>query len=199
MRRWFTGFIIILLQACTPLPIRLGDGANIKPLHDLPIKTSDLRPHEEKLARRGSYVITSCDYAINRIDDSRLIPDRITYLANFVNKKFSHKENDQVLVYRFEIYMNSQAALRKSPYLRNPGLVISLLQLGECYAPPDSRGGVNNLTENPKSDTMAVIHLDIEFRGARLQSRYAQPLVGGATENLFSVMDNALNDFFKNY
>jgi hypothetical protein len=102
---------------------------------------SDERPEADKKQKSLSYMITDCDYAIDRLGEKKA-PNRFATLRDeLVALKGDGLAGKTLRVTRYDIYFNHQAATRASVYGSDKGLIVALMKKSGVDCPREKMKG----------------------------------------------------------
>ena len=108
---------------------------------------TDKRPQNQKETEMLSYLITSCDYGIQRLGDEWTTPDKVKFLKAHIGRLFPNAKN--LVIDNFVVYNNMQYQLREGNIYRGP--IWSLVECNEStdkftmYTPEENPERLNML------------------------------------------------------
>lgn len=169
---------LLVAYGCSTTPTSLP----YEPSQPYNFQVIDQRDEQQKSRQTGSFTITACDYAVNRLADNQTTPDRVAYLQYALARaNLPNIGGKDIVIKRFTLYDNSQAFFRKSALnagvttgamlatgVAGPGVATGSLinQPTSSYgcAPPASEGGFST-DENPSFQPAAISELLISIDG----------------------------------
>ena len=127
----------------------------------------DNRPREEIKTEMLSYLVTSCNYGIQRLGDEWSEPNKIDYLANKIKNQIP--EAKKLTIEHFVTYLNMQYSLREGNVFRNG----DIWQHFECDERTD-RFVSYTQEENPQRLNIVIGTLEGSIDGKHFSERVSE-------------------------
>ena len=151
---------------------------------------------ERKEDKRGSFLteqgnIYSCQYGIFPIAEKQLVPDRLTYLGNYLEINARQQvRGKKVEVKRFAIYQNKQGSLKKSlsTVSVGQGLVVDVVRdIATTPGPVIGCAGTNtgeyHANELSQGGSPLVIYLNVSIASKMYRIRTVYPMLEPTNDN----------------
>lgn len=129
------------------------------------LTVDNLRPKNESETEMLSYIITNCNYGIQRLGDEWVQPSKVQYLVQQVSENFP--EAQKLTVNNFVTYLNMQYMLREGNIYRGP-----IWEIFECDENTD-QFVTYTPEENPERLNMIIGTLRGDIDGVSFSERLA--------------------------
>ncbi|WP_406666455.1 hypothetical protein [Gallaecimonas sp. GXIMD1310] len=141
-------FLLVIAFATTGCVSFQPTKLDYQPAKNTKLVVTDNRPKNQKETEMLSYLITNCDYGIQRLGDEWTTPNKIEFFKSKISNKFPEAQN--LVINTFVIYNNMQYQLREGNIYRGP--IWSAL---ECNEPTD-RFTMYTPEENPERKNIII-------------------------------------------
>jgi hypothetical protein len=139
---------------------------DIQPTTNAKLVVTDNRSQNQKETEMLSYIITNCDYGIQRLGDEWTIPNKVEFLKSQISKNFP--ETQDLVIDTFVIYNNMQYQLREGNIYRGP-----IWSAFECNEATD-RFTMYTPEENPERQNMLIGTFEGSIDGKQYSARAAE-------------------------
>jgi hypothetical protein len=127
----------------------------------------DGRAEPDKKQKMLSFIITSCDYAVQRLGDKK-VPGRIAALQqDLAQIKGAALDGKTLTVSRYHIYFNNSAILRGMVYPQYTGVIPAMMKEKGVACPREkSGGGWFDVTELTAPFSPLILDIEASLDGA---------------------------------
>ncbi|TAP34404.1 hypothetical protein EYR97_12675 [Alteromonas sp. KUL42] len=139
---------------------------DVQPSTNVLLEVIDKRPLDQKETEMLSYLITSCDYGIQRLGDEWTTPDKVEFLKSHIGRLFPNAKS--LVIDNFVIYNNMQYQLREGNIYRGP-----IWSLVECNESTD-KFTMYTPEENPERFNMLIGTFEGSIDGNKYSIRAAE-------------------------
>ena len=139
---------------------------DMQPTTNTKLVVTDNRPQNQKETEMLSYMITNCDYGIQRLGDEWTTPNKVEFLKFKISEMFP--EVQSLVIDNFVIYNNMQYQLREGNIYRGP-----IWSAFECDEATD-KFTMYTPEENPKRLNMLIGTFEGSIDGKQYSVRSAE-------------------------
>lgn len=158
--------LIALVLAATGCVSVQPTQLDLQPVSNTSLVVADNRPLDQKETEMLSYIVTNCDYGIQRLGDEWTTPDKLAYLKAEVGRLYPNAK--RLDVNNFVVYNNMQYQLREGNIYRGP--VWALLECNEAT----DRFTLYTPEENPQRYDMLIGTFEGTIDGKAYTARAAE-------------------------
>ena len=163
--------LVIVLSGCVSTVAKL-DGY-IDTLSNVGFSIVDKREKKDSKTETISYLVTSCDYAIDRIGDEVTSPNRLNLLRSDLEQEISNLLKDsKLIVNKYTIHINTGAYYRGVTFSGTGGLIPSLMEkMGSSCKESETSEGWYDKTEITTPYSPVIVQLNVSFNGREIKLR----------------------------
>ena len=164
--RWLLFGLALMCGGCVSLPVAHLQADPVPPTDKLQFVDKRASP-EDSAYLIGEGNVYSCHYAIKKIDEKALDPDRMVLLRSFLDAKvFADDKPHTVTVTRFDIYWNRQ---------RNVTYGVTLFRPSRMVGCADAEQGEYDISEAPGERSAPIViylHADVDGKDYSVRTVY---------------------------